>query len=158
MALLLPHWEAVHATGGGQWGAELRDDYHGGGSPSRRLLTGWGPPSGSSTPETPSIVIKRARRNVVRAYKPCVPESNPGCKNPSLTPIQPSRTVLGPKLQFTVTPNQNLGFYQRRGHLNGGVHWGVKTAVYTATFLKVGCFTVYSSNKRLVYMQGRKGL
>ena len=27
--------------------------------------------------------------------KPRVPESNPGCKNPSPTPIQLSQTVLG---------------------------------------------------------------
>ena len=34
-----------------------------------------------------------------------------------------------------------LGFYyKRRGRLNGGVRWGVKTAVYTTTFLQVGCF------------------
>ena len=32
VTLVLPRWEAVHATG--QWGAELRDDYYGGGSPS----------------------------------------------------------------------------------------------------------------------------
>ena len=40
VTLLLPRWEAVHATGGGQRGAELRDDYYRGGYPSRRLLTG----------------------------------------------------------------------------------------------------------------------
>ena len=36
-----------------------------------------------------------------------------------------------------------LGFYSRRGRLNGGVRRGVKTAVYTAAFLHVGCFTVW---------------
>ena len=33
VTLVLPRWEAVHAAGGGQRGAELRDDYYGGGSP-----------------------------------------------------------------------------------------------------------------------------
>ena len=76
VTLVLPRWEAAHATGGGQWGAELRDDHYGEGPPSRGLLTGWGRRSGISTPETPSIVVKRARRNVVRKGKPRVPESN----------------------------------------------------------------------------------
>ena len=31
----------------------------------------------------------------------------------------------------------------RRGRLNGGVHWGVETAVHAATFLKMGCLTVW---------------
>ena len=41
VTLVLPRWEAVHATGGGQRGAELRDDYYGGVSPSRRLPADW---------------------------------------------------------------------------------------------------------------------
>ena len=30
LKLVLPRWEAVHAAGGGQRGAELRGDYYGG--------------------------------------------------------------------------------------------------------------------------------
>ena len=30
VTLVLTLWEAIHATGGGQWGAELRDDCYGG--------------------------------------------------------------------------------------------------------------------------------
>ena len=63
VTLVLPRWEAVHANGGGQRGAELRNDYYGRGPPSRRLPTGWGRRSGSST-------MKRARRNVVRNESP----------------------------------------------------------------------------------------
>ena len=32
VTLVLPRWEAAHVTGGGQLGAELRDDYYGGGT------------------------------------------------------------------------------------------------------------------------------
>ena len=33
VTFVLPRWEAEHATGGGQRGAELRNDYYGGGPP-----------------------------------------------------------------------------------------------------------------------------
>ena len=36
VTLVLTRWEAVHATGGGQWGAKLRDDYYGGGFPQSK--------------------------------------------------------------------------------------------------------------------------
>ena len=94
VTLGLPRWKAVHVTGGGQRGAELRDDYYGRVSSSRRLPTGWGRRSGSSTPELQSIVIKRARRNVVRKEKPRRPDSSSGRIYPSPSPIRLSQTVL----------------------------------------------------------------
>ena len=74
---------------------ELRDDCYGGGSPSRRLPTWWGQPSGSSIPEMPSIAIQRARRNVVITEKRRLPDSKSGRKKASPTPTQLSQTVLG---------------------------------------------------------------
>ena len=44
----------------------------------------------------PHVLLAVRGRSVVRKEKPRVPESSPGCENPSPTPIQRSQTVLGP--------------------------------------------------------------
>ena len=50
VTLVLPHWEAVHATGGGQRGAELRDDYYGGVSPQSKAADWVGSTIGKFNP------------------------------------------------------------------------------------------------------------
>ena len=92
VTLVLPRWEAVHATGGGQWGAELRDDYYGGVSPSRRLLAGWGRPSKSSAPEMPSIVKKACPADCrqKRARRPGI-ELGLQAPEPYTDPTEPNR-------------------------------------------------------------------
>ena len=56
-------------------------------------------------------------------------------KGPLWPKPAPSTTGSAPRQTGALfTVHRILGFYYRRGRLNGGVHWGDKTAVYTANF------------------------
>ena len=63
VTLVLPRWEAVHATGGGQLGAELRDDYCGG-----------VPPQSKAADWVGSTIGKFDCRNAENHHKACPTE------------------------------------------------------------------------------------
>ena len=50
VTLVLPRWEAVHATGGGRRSAELRDEYYGGGFPKSKAADWVGSTIGKFNP------------------------------------------------------------------------------------------------------------